>query len=136
MAFPSSTPSYAGFTSSHTLAADNHASQSNSEQADIIALANKVGTGASTPTSGNLLRGNGTGTSTWAQAQLSSDVTGVLTTTNGGTGTTTLTFPAGTDTLVGRNTTDTLTNKTLTQPTIADFTTLNMVIRILRQVDS
>ena len=33
-------------------------------------------------------------------------------------GTTTLTLPATTDTLVGRTTTDTLTNKTLTSPTI------------------
>ena len=34
-------------------------------------------------------------------------------------GTTTLTLPAATDTLVGKATTDTLTNKTLTSPTIA-----------------
>ena len=33
-----------------------------------------------------------------------------------------LTFPTGTDTIVGRATTDTLTNKTLTAPTIATIT--------------
>lgn len=118
MAFPGATPSYAGFTGSHTLSADNHASQHNAEQADIIALANKLGTGASTPTSGLVLRGNGVGTSSWAQVILTSDVSGVLPVANGGTGSTNLTFPSGPDTLVGRTSTDTLTNKTLTTPTI------------------
>ena len=33
-----------------------------------------------------------------------------------------LTFPTGTDTIVGRATTDTLTNKTLTAPTITSIT--------------
>jgi hypothetical protein len=37
-------------------------------------------------------------------------------------GTTTLTLPATTDTLVGKTTTDTLTNKTLTSPTITGAT--------------
>lgn len=86
MSFPSSLPSYAGFTATHTLQADTHASQHNSEQTDILGIASKVGLGASTPTSGNLLRGNGVGTSTWSQAQLASDVAGILSTSNGGTG--------------------------------------------------
>lgn len=83
--FPGGIPSYAGFTGSHTLSADNHAAQHNAEQGDIIALANKVGTGASTPISGTVLRGNGTGTSTWGDADLTTDVTGVLPLANGGT---------------------------------------------------
>ena len=39
-----------------------------------------------------------------------------------GTALSDLTFPTGTDTIVGRATTDTLTNKTLTTPTIASIT--------------
>ena len=84
--FPTSIPSYAGFTASHTLAADSHASQHNQEQADITAIAQKIGTGSSTPTSATLLRGTGSGTSSWGQAVLSTDVTGVLPVANGGTG--------------------------------------------------
>lgn len=83
MAFPSSLPSYAGFTSSHTLSQDNHASQHNSEQADITAIATKMGTGASTPTSGTFLRSSGVGISSWSQVNLaSSDVTGQLSSSN------------------------------------------------------
>lgn len=134
--FPTSRPTYAGFTSSHTLAIDNHAAQHNAEQGDIGALSDKVGLGASTPISGMLLRGNGSGTSSWAQAVLTSDVSGVLPVANGGTGITSLgggvaTFlgtptsanlasavsdETGTGSLVFANT------PTLITPTVGDFT--------------
>lgn len=84
--FPGAVPVYPGFTGSHTLSVDNHASQHNSEQGDISAIATKIGTGSSTPVNQRLLRGNGTGTSVWAQADLTTDVTGVLPQANGGTG--------------------------------------------------
>jgi hypothetical protein len=57
----------------------------------IVAVETKIGTGASTPTSGNVLRGTGTGTSAWAKVALASDVSGTLPVGNGGTGASTLT---------------------------------------------
>lgn len=87
MAFPSSLPSYAGFVSTETLAVAQHGEQHNQEQADILGIATKMGTGAVTPTADTLLRGNGVGTSTWDQANLATDVKGLLSTSNGGTGT-------------------------------------------------
>lgn len=129
--FPTSIPSYTGFTSTHTLAADNHAAQHNSEQGDIVAVATKIGTGSSTPTSGMLLRGTGSGTSSWAQVNLTSDITGVLPIANGGTGTTSTT---GTGSVV-YGTAPTVSNPTVTgtvsgsatyiTPTISDFTNAN-----------
>lgn len=65
MAYPSAIDSFTGFTSNETLQAAAHASQHNQEQAGIVAVETKVGTGASTPTNGVFLAGNGTGTSTW-----------------------------------------------------------------------
>lgn len=53
---------------------------------DIAAIATKLGTGADTPASGQVLRGNGAGTSEWADLDLTTDVTGVLPAANGGTG--------------------------------------------------
>lgn len=115
MAFPSGTPSYTGFTSSHTLSQDSHAAQHNQEQADIIALANKVGTGTSTPIAGSVLRGNGTGTSIWGDVDQTTDVTGILPQANGGTGTTAAT---GTGAAVYASS-PTIATATLTNPTIS-----------------
>jgi hypothetical protein len=46
-------------------------------------------------------------------------------------GTTTLTLPATTDTLVGKTTTDTLTNKTLTSPTITGASVSSMASSVI-----
>ncbi len=132
MSFPGAIASFAGFTSSHTLAADSHASQHNSEQAEIVAVETKVGTGASTPVNNTVLRGNGTGTSVWAQVALTTDVTGVLPIANGGTGQTSLSSltlptailsnPAISGTVSGSAT---YTTPVLSTPTVADFTNAN-----------
>ena len=51
----------------------------------IVAVETKIGTGASTASANKVLRATGTGTSAWAQANLTSDVTGTLPLANGGT---------------------------------------------------
>ena len=57
----------------------------------VVAVETKIGTGASTPTASNVLRGTGTGTSAWAKVALATDISGTLPVGNGGTGATTLT---------------------------------------------
>ena len=57
----------------------------------LVQVETKIGTGASTPIASRVLRGTGTGTSAWAQAVLTTDVTGTLPVANGGTGATALT---------------------------------------------
>lgn len=75
---------------------------------------------------GAVLRSTGVAAADWGPLDLSdADArTGTLPVANGGTGTTTLTFPAGTDTLVARATTDTLSNKTLATPAITGNVTV------------
>ena len=89
MAFPTSLPSFATVVTSETLAnmgTVGHASLTNTQNSEIVALATKMGTGASTPTSGLALMGTGVGTSTWGQVGLTTGVSGVLPVVNGGTG--------------------------------------------------
>lgn len=118
MSFPTGIPSYATSNNSMTLSEFGHLTRHKSMEADIVALATKLGISSSTPTVYNVLRSDGAGSSVWGKVVLTTDITGTLPVANGGTGTTTLTFPTGTDTLVGRATTDTLTNKTLTSPVL------------------
>ena len=87
------------------------AGQTNQNDA-IKAIEAKIGTGASTPVTGRVFRGTGTGTSAWAQLVLTTDVTGTLPVANGGTGVTTLTIPASAI-LVGTTDAQDVTNKTL-----------------------
>ena len=120
--FPSSTPSFTTPTSGETLAAGGHTSLHVAEEANIVALANKVGTGASTPTSSTVLTGNGSGTSAWGQVSLSTSVSGLLPTTNGGTGTTSTTG-SGSNVF---NTSPALTMPTVTGGTFSSPTTTNI----------
>ena len=121
--FPSSLDSFIGFTASHTLATDQHASQHNLEQSAIVAVETKLGTGSSTPTSGLPLVGTGTGTSAWGAVSLTgAGVSGILPIANGGTGSSTATGSGNTvlatsPTISGANLTS--------QPTISDFTNAN-----------
>lgn len=62
-------------TSGNTLNSPDHAGEHQSHNAEIVAIETKIGTGSSTPTSGKLLRATGTGTSTWAQVDPSTDMT-------------------------------------------------------------
>lgn len=64
----------------------SHAGQHDTENDAIKALETKLGTGASTATASTVLRGTGSGTTAYGQLVLTTDVTGVLPASNGGTG--------------------------------------------------
>lgn len=87
--FPGAIPVAGTASSTATLAAAGHTSLHNTDRDEIRAVATKMGTGASTPAASQVLRSSGAGTSVWGQVNASTDMTGMLPVTNGGTGVTT-----------------------------------------------
>lgn len=114
--FPGALPAAGTASASDTLATAGHTSLHNTGADESRALGTKIGTGSSPPSSGTLLRGTGPGTSAWADADLTTDVTGVLPQANGGTG---QTGSTGTGVVVYQ------TSPTLITPTVSDFTNAN-----------
>lgn len=64
--FPTALPSYSDPTSGNFLNNPSHATQHAANNDDTVAIATKIGTGASTPTANTFFQGNGTGTSIWS----------------------------------------------------------------------
>lgn len=91
--FPTSLDSFVNPGAGDYMDSVGHAAQHADVNDAVEALEAKLGIGASTATSGKLLRGTGAGTSAWDK-------------------------DAPTGTIVGTSDTQTLTNKTLTSPTI------------------
>lgn len=112
MAYPNTSPSYTATDANATLAANNHAARHTQEEADIVALAAKVGIGASTPSTATVLKGTGAGTSTYGKVALATEVSGTLPVANGGTGATGST---------GSGNVVLATSPTITTPNIASF---------------
>lgn len=64
--FPTALPSISNPSSSNYTNSPSHSSIHSSVNDEVTAVATKIGTGASTPTDGKYLKGNGTGTSAWS----------------------------------------------------------------------
>lgn len=110
--YPGALPPAGSASSTATLADAGHTSLHNTDRDGILAVATKVGTGASTPAANLVLRGTSAGTSAWGQVALADDVSGILPVANGGTGTNTST---GSESVVLSN------SPTIVTPTIASF---------------
>jgi hypothetical protein len=117
--FPASAPTERNTSGAETLNAAGTVGTSgllNEFSEDIVALAAKVGTGASTPDNNKVLKSDSAGTSLWAAVDLTTDVTGTLPVANGGTGVTTST---------GTGNTVLSSSPTIVTPTIASFANAN-----------
>lgn len=118
MSFPTSIPPAGSASPSTSLQTMGHTALHNDDRNEIRAIAQKIGTGFSTPVANRVLIGDGTGTSSWSQVNLTTMVTGTLPVANGGTGATTSTGSG----VVVLGTSPTITTPTLSQPTVGDFT--------------
>lgn len=74
MGFPVSVDVITNPAASDKLNSPSHSALHTLENAIITALANKIGTTASTPTAGTVLHGTGVGTSAWAQVDPTVDI--------------------------------------------------------------
>lgn len=68
MAFPSSTDSFSNPQGTTLVASDDHANQHRIAGSAIVAIENKLGLGAGTPTANAFLKGSGNGTSAWSSS--------------------------------------------------------------------
>lgn len=84
--FPGALDNFTNPTGTDLVTNPDHGLQHANANDAIEAIEAKVGTGASTPVANRILLGNGIGTSTWGQVDLSTETaTGVLPLANGGT---------------------------------------------------
>lgn len=137
--FPTSIASQRTYSTTEYLsnmASVGHIALHQSHEGELAALGTKLGTGSSTASANTVLRGTGSGTSSWGQVVLTSDVSGVLPVANGGTGVSSL--GSGVATFLGTPSSANLaaavtnetgsgalvfgTSPTLTTPAIGDFT--------------
>ena len=93
MTFPTEKTTFSTINPTDKMNLPSHSGMHNDSNIVIEALEDKIGTGASTPTSNKLLRGTGVGTSAWDKTSPTGDI-------------------------VGSSDSQTLTNKTLTSPII------------------